>query len=202
MASPWSPAESGPNGRTAVGELRREGVISYAGAANSGGKSPVAIKYTDKEIEEMMAEPKHPPVGTERRLRLQSKRGQKERRIDLRSDSGTEYHLILCQSTKSVNSFSVVLGVKKPLSNYLFRLRRHNGKSHQHTNRIEKNTISGCHIHYATERYQKLGMREDSFAMATDRYDSFCGAIDCMILDAKIEIPPDAQLDLFGICPS
>lgn len=160
----------------------------------------MAIKYTDKEIEEMMAEPKHPPVGTERRPRLQSKRGQKERRIDLRSDSGTEYRLILCQSTKNVNKFSVVLGVMPPWSNHLFRLRRHNGESHHHTNQIEKNTVYGCHIHYATERYQKLGMREDSFAEATSRYDSLDGAFDCMITDAKIRILPSAQLGLFGGC--
>lgn len=156
------------------------------------------IKYTDQEIKKMMAEPKHPPVGTERRPRLQSKRGQNECRIDLRGDSGTEYRLTLRQNTKYVNNFSVVLGVMPPWSNDLFRLRRHNGESHHHTNQIEENTVYGYHIHYATERYQKLGMREDSFAEETERYDSFAGALDCMISDANIEIPPDAQLDLFG----
>jgi hypothetical protein len=49
-------------------------------------------------------------------------------------------------------------------------LRRHNGRSHEHTNQIEASTFYDFHIHMATERYQELGMREDAYAEATDRF--------------------------------
>jgi hypothetical protein len=45
-------------------------------------------------------------------------------------------------------------------------LRRHNGKSHEHTNQIEAGAFYDFHIHRATERYQELGMREDAYAEA------------------------------------
>jgi hypothetical protein len=64
-----------------------------------------------------------------------------------------------------------------------FRLRRHNGKSHEHTNPIEKNTFYGFHIHTATERYQQSGYREDTYAEETNRYADYHGAIECMLRD-------------------
>ena len=48
---------------------------------------------------------------------------------------------------------------------------------------------------YATERYQKIGFDEDTFAEETNRYSDFEGAIQCLIQDANFELP--AQLNLF-----
>ena len=58
--------------------------------------------------------------------------------------------------------FSVILAVRVPQSNLLFRLRRYNGKSHEHTNHIEGDTFYDYHIHMATERYQEIGTRKDA----------------------------------------
>ena len=49
----------------------------------------------------------------------------------------------------------------------------------------------------ATERYQDLGAREDTYAEPTDRYADFHGALRCMNNDANIEFPPNRQGDLF-----
>ena len=85
------------------------------------------------------------------------------------------------------------MAVRVPQSNRLFRLRRNNGRSHEHTNSIEGDTFYDFHIHTATERYQDLGSREDAYAEATDRYSDYAGAVDCMLADAGFDIPFDNQ---------
>ncbi len=76
-------------------------------------------------------------------------------------------------------------------SNRVFRLRRCNGKSHEHTNLIEKQTFYEFHIHMATERYQREGENEDWYAEPTDRYGDLSGAIDCLIADCAFQRPAD-----------
>ena len=49
----------------------------------------------------------------------------------------------------------------------------------------------------ATERYQELGMREDAYAEATDRFGDFDGALRCLVDDCGFERPPDPNLHLF-----
>jgi len=84
-----------------------------------------------------------------------------------------------------------------PQSNQLFRLRRYNGKSHEHTNRLEGVTFYDFHIHIATERYQAVGMREDAYAEPTDRYGDFHAAFSCLIKDVNINVPLERQGTLF-----
>ena len=79
----------------------------------------------------------------------------------------------------------------------MFRLRRYNGKSHEHTNHIENVTFHDFHIHFATERYQELGTREDAYADPTDRYDDFDGAFLCLRDDTNLAVPHGAQRDMF-----
>ena len=81
----------------------------------------------------------------------------------------------------------------------MFRLRRYNGRSHEHTNQIENDTFYDFHIHLATERYQELGAREDAYARPTDRYGTFRGALDCLFTDANFSVPPKAEGDLFDL---
>ena len=89
--------------------------------------------------------------------------------------------------------------VRVSRTNRLFRLRRYNGKSHEHTNNIEKVTFYDFHIHTATERYQvSENKKEDKFAEVTDRYSDFSGAMDCLIEDAGFPPKsPDPQLPLW-----
>jgi hypothetical protein len=67
----------------------------------------------------------------------------------------------------------------------------------EHTNTIERRTFYSCHIHRATERYQLLGMDEDSFAEPTDRFDDIRSAYDCLLRDCAFESLPDLQGQLF-----
>ncbi len=81
-------------------------------------------------------------------------------------------------------------------SNQLFRL-RHNGKSHEHTNQIEASAFYDFHIHMATERYRELGMREDAYAEATDRFGDFDSALLCLVDDCGFERQPGPNLHPF-----
>ena len=82
------------------------------------------------------------------------------------------------------------------MSNQLFKLRRYNGKSHSHTNKIEKNSMYNFHIHTATQRYQKIGMKEESYAEETTRYADLRGAINCLIADCGFVLPPELQMEM------
>ena len=51
--------------------------------------------------------------------------------------------------------------------------------------------------HRAKERYQEFATREDSYAEPTVRYDSFHGALCCLIEDGNLTAPPELQMSLF-----
>ncbi len=158
----------------------------------------MSAKFTDAEIARMIAERKPLPDNYRSRVQLRDKRGHKERELDLAGADGTEYRLILRQSDFNTMDFSIILALNPADSNQLFRLRRYNGKSHEHTNQIERETFYDFHIHHATERYQESGAREDAFAEPTNRYADFHEALRCMLEDCGFEPPEDAQPNLFG----
>ena len=157
----------------------------------------MAITYSDHEIQSFVQERKRLPADWRRRTRMVSKRGHQERQLDITGNDGTEFRLILRHGTINTLDFSVILGIRIPQSNQVFRLRRYNGKSHQHTNHIEASSFYDFHIHLATERYQEFGTREDAYAEPTDRYESFQGALSCLLADANFDIPPEPQRDIF-----
>lgn len=137
----------------------------------------MAGTYSDNEITALVQERKPLPVDWRTRIRLRPKRGHKERDLELTGDAGSEFRLILRQNEINPLDFSAILAVRVPQSNQLFRLRRYNGKSPEHTNHIEGDTFYDFHIHMATERYQEIGTREDAYAEATDRYGDYHGAL-------------------------
>ena len=157
----------------------------------------MAIVYSDQEIEAFVRERKPMPDDWRKRTRLIPKRGHAERHLDLNGDAGNEYRLILRQSQINVLDFSIILAVRIPQSTQIYRIRRYNGKSHEHTNIIENITFFDFHIHIATERYQEIGTREDAYAELTDRYGDFLGALQCLFIDANFEVPYEAQGTLF-----
>jgi len=146
----------------------------------------------------MIKERKLLPANYRSRFALRSKRGHKERELDIQGARGSSYRLILRQSDCNSMDFSVILAIKPPESNLLFRLRRYNGKSHEHTNQIEGITFYGFHIHVATERYQESGAREDSYAEPTDRYSDLRSALRCLLDDCGFASPEREQESLFG----
>jgi len=157
----------------------------------------MAVTFTDREITALINERKPLPANWQNKPPLQPKRGHNENRLDLLGDNGNQFRLILRESQINKHDFSVILAILSSRSNRFFRLRRYNGK-HYRRNRMEGNLFRDFHIHTATERYQERGMREDAYAEATNRYSDFMGAWDCLVSDASVVVPPDAQLDLFA----
>jgi hypothetical protein len=117
--------------------------------------------------------------------------------LDITGANGSEFRLILRQSLFNILDFSTILAYYGKSSSQVFRLRRYNGKSHEHTNKIERQTIYDFHIHYATERYQHSGLREDAYAEATTRYSDIQGALNCLIQDCGLVLPSNGQELLF-----
>lgn len=157
----------------------------------------MAVTYTDQEIALLVAEPKVLPDDLRTRTRMATKRGHSEGHVEITGEGGGEFRLILRQSAINPLDFSAILAVRVPQSNRVFRLRRYNGKSHQHTNHIEGGSFFDFHIHFATERYQDRGEDEDSYAEPTDRYGTLQDALRCLIADAGFIAPPAPQDALF-----
>lgn len=158
----------------------------------------MTVLFSDSQIADLIAENKPVPYDWRSRIQLRPKRGHRERDLDLTGDQGSKFRLIFRQNTINGLDFSLILAVTVPGSSQVFRLRRYNGKSHEHTNHIEGTTFYDFHIHTATERYQAMGTREDASAAPTDRYADFHGALRCLVEDTHVIAPPDAQGHLFG----
>ena len=158
----------------------------------------MAAKYSDAEIAAFVRERKPLPDDYRSNIQLRNRRGHQERELDVKGTNNTEFRLILRQSDFNALDFSIILAMRPVDSSQLFRLRRYNGKSHEHTNQIEGNKLYNFHVHMATERYQELGMREDAYAEASDRFADFHGALQCMLNECGFEVPRDPQGRLFG----
>lgn len=158
----------------------------------------MAAKYSDKEITDLLQEHKPLPHDLRAAIRLRDKRGHKEQELAVKGVTGNDFRLILRQNDFNPFDFSIILAICPAGSNQLFRLRRYNGRSHEHTNLIEEHKFYDFHIHTATERYQELGTREDAYAAPTDRFGDFHEALQCMLNDCNFEIPRDPQQNLFG----
>ena len=118
-------------------------------------------------------------------------------------DGKNEFHVLIRRSKFNPLDFSVILGVRIPQSSRISRLRRYNGKSHEHTNEIERETLYDFHIHMATERYQALGNREpreDAYAEVTARYGDATEALNCLMVDAAFETE-GPQGNMFLLAP-
>lgn len=157
----------------------------------------MAARLTDAEIQNFVQERKDLPSDYLQRLRIKPKSGHEEQQLDLKGINGSDFRVILRKSMYNSFDFSVILAYRVPRTTQVFRLRRYNGKSHEHTKVIERQTFYDFHIHTATERYQDLGIREDSFAEPTDCFSNFNEAIDCLFDDCNFQIPEDPQRELF-----
>jgi hypothetical protein len=158
----------------------------------------MTIHLDDADIARLISERKPLPSGYRDRIRTKPKRGHSERELDITGVSSSEFRLILRQSEFNPLDFSVILAYRPPKIYQLFRLRRYNGKSHEHTNTLESETFYDFHIHMATERYQDSGLREDAFAQVTARFADFQGAVKCMLADCGFDVPADPQFELFA----
>lgn len=153
---------------------------------------------TDTEISGLLAEKKPLPSNFTKSFRLRTKRGHREFNLDIRGEKGSQFRLMVRQSLFNNLDFSIILLFIPEGSNQHFRIRRYNGKSHEHTNRIEKRKFYDFHIHTATQRYQEMGFKEDDFAEPTSRYADYYGALDCMMQDCAFVID-GTQKTLFNL---
>jgi len=157
----------------------------------------MAVRLTDSDIQRLLTERKPLPEDFRNRTKLKSKRGHKESELALKGVDGSEFLLFMRQSEENPIDFSIILTYQIPKSNVVFRLLRCNGKSHEHTNKIEGNTFYDFHIHQATERYQDSGFQEDTFAEPTRDFSDFAGALDCLLKQGAFDVRGDLEFPLF-----
>ena len=111
-------------------------------------------------------------------------------------ESGNRFQVLLRINVHNSRNFSAILKVCARDSNQTMNLRRYNG-DHEHTNRIERETFRGFHVHTATDRYQEAGWDAEAYAVLTDRYSNPFEALHCLMEDCNIIEPPGAQPSLF-----
>ena len=152
---------------------------------------------SDQEIKALIKERKVLPENWNNQFTKRINRGNTEFYQNITGDVGNKFRFIIRINEYNKDSFSVILCVSVPSPRKFFNLNRYNGCNHEHTNDIEAELITGFHIHTATERYQQIGKREESYAQKTDRYSDVYGALQCLFTDANFEVPTDEQLTLF-----
>jgi hypothetical protein len=157
----------------------------------------MAAIYSDNDITRLLSERKPLSADFRSKIRLREKRGHKEQELDIQGVDGNQFRLILRQSNYNTFDFSIILAYCPANTNQIFRLRRCNGKSHEHTNIIESDRFYDFHIHTATERYQELGAREDAYAEPSKQFSDFHSALNFMMNSCALEFPYDPQRKLF-----
>jgi len=165
----------------------------------------VAVRYTDVEIADLIATAKSPTPPRENLPELSTSGGHERASALFIGEDGNQFRVILRRSRINPFDFSAILTVRVPNSTRYFRLLRYNGRSHPHRNHLEGTKLHGFHIHRATERYQRSGHSEDAYAESTDRYDSWEGAVSCLLADAQIKVglsPKASQIALFPETPT
>ena len=155
------------------------------------------VRLMDDDVQRLLAEKKPLPKNYDRHMKLKPKRGHKESQLDVKGVAGPQFSVIVRQAEANPLDFSVILAYKVPRSNQVILLRRYNGKSHQHTNPIERETFYDFHVHELTERYQDSADKDETFATPTRRYSSWPEAIESVIIDCGFELPDDPQPRLF-----
>ncbi len=156
------------------------------------------VFLTDKEIQELISERKQMTITPDELFRnMRDKRGHKGSEHFIERSDGSSFVLKVRLSNENLLDFSAILGFIPSKSTKLFLLKRYNGKSHEHRNKLEKtNGFYDFHIHTATERYQREGVKEEYFAEVTDRYSTVQEALNCLINDCNVVLPQNSQLNL------
>lgn len=151
---------------------------------------------TDIEIKSLIEDVK--PIFSKEindiRPQLKSKRQHKEHEIDILSLTGNMFKIKVRVNNINVLDFSVILMYQDDNKKW-YILRRYNGNSHRHTNKIEKEILRSFHIHKATERYQRAGYKIEYYAEGTDLYSNWHDALNLMLKDCNFK---KNESDLFG----
>ena len=157
----------------------------------------VSYYFTDKEINGFISEEKNFSGTIEEILSFKESDGHKMASADLLRSDESRFVIKLRQNQNDINDFSAIIVFQEKGNNKYFILRRYNGKSHEHTNKLERNKFYGFHIHFATQRYQDAHRKEESYAEETTRYSDIKGALSCLLSDCNIKTTINPQFNLF-----
>ncbi len=151
----------------------------------------------DEEIDSLVSEEKFFSGSIEEIMNFKESDSHKRASVELSRSDGSRFIIKLRQNQNSINDFSAIMAFKEKGSNRDFKLRRYNGKSHEHSNKLEGNKFYAFHIHIATQRYQDVGRKEESYAEKTVRYSNIKGALKCLLQDCNVKTKRDPQASLF-----
>ena len=93
----------------------------------------------DPTIERLIREPK-PSLELAHLMSAKRKRGHRETQVEVEGREGSRFRVIVRQLVLDPLDFSVILAYLPSGSTRAFRLRRHNGNSHEHSNKLERPT--------------------------------------------------------------
>jgi len=159
------------------------------------GGSVVQV-VTDEQIDSLVREAKETDVVTALPSRMRDKGAHREAQAEVTGENGSRFRVIARQSRLNPFDFSAILGAIPTGQTRVVRLRRYNGRSHEHTNKLEGTRLSGYHIHLATERYQKAGLEADGYAEAASGYTDLRTALECLARDCHFRPSDGSQLGL------
>lgn len=152
-------------------------------------------KFTDEEVSHLVNERKQLPRRWERRLltlRPRDKTSHKRSGLVVKGQTG-EFEIRVRQCTDYPLDFSVIIAFRKTNESTLFILRRYNGRHPApHVNKPlngPKESVTGFHIHMATEEAQKRGRDEEAFAVGTSGYTDVYSAIEFALKDCNFDKP-------------
>jgi len=156
------------------------------------------VFLTDIEIQDLINTKKQMSVEPDALFQgMKEKRGHKSAEHDMPQPDGSSFVIKVRISIENPLDFSVILGYTLAKSTKPFLLRRYNGRSHEHKNRLEKEDVFyDYHIHTATERYQREGSKEEYFAEISGKYTTPREALNCLITDCNVSLPLESQLSL------
>jgi hypothetical protein len=154
--------------------------------------------FTDEEINSLISEEKNFLGSIEEIMIYKESDGHKRASIELPRSDGNRFIIQLRQNQNDINDFSAIIAFQEKNSNKDFKLMRYNGKSHEHSNKLEGNRYYAFHIHMATQRYQDAGRKEESYAEETNRYSDIKGALRCLLQDCNVKIKLNPQTSLLN----
>lgn len=140
---------------------------------------------TDLEIENYLNEKKYLEKGSSNPPNLIKRAREYRKTQKIKGKTGTKYLLTIRKAINYDNNFCIIFSLALE-DKEQFILTRYNGNWHRHKNKIEKNIVSGFHIHITTERYQRAGHKCEGFAKASSYYSDWKSGYKRVLQDLNI----------------
>lgn len=162
---------------------------------------------SDIECANLIAEQKTLPKNWRTRLKPRPKvqTAFAQASLDVTGATGHRFRIFVRKNVEWQEDFSIgLIFIDDGTQAEEYVLTRYNGSSHKHTNHIEKEEgktdftfANTCHIHRATERYQKK-RKIDGYAEPTSEFQNFDSAFSAFISGNGFEVEGESsQRSLF-----